>query len=204
MSIIYQIKHKTESSYPCYVGSTCDLVSRMHSHKSCCHNKDSKKYHFYVYEFIRDFGGWNAWEFVTLASVNVSSKRQLHELESIFIKHFNAKLNVKIPTRTPKQHRIDEKEKCKNQRTLSRLKQRENGNLARVKYYQNNREEIIEKNRIYYQENKTKIEARRREKIFCLCGCQVSRRERKKHLKTIRHREQMKALFSEIKNHTFI
>lgn len=192
---IYKIKHKKEENYPCYVGSTTDVKRRTQSHKSACHNEGCKKYNYYVYEFIRDFGGWEKWKVETLATVIVKDKKELHEIEKLFIKEHNAKLNSKIPARTSKEYKEDEPLKHFNRMTLTRLKQRENGNKARLRYYERNKEKIIESNKKYYKENKEKIDARRKEKIKCLCGCEISKREHKNHLKTQIHKDNLSSHF---------
>ena len=73
---------------------------------------------------------------------------------------------------------------------------------ARKKYYEENKEIIrarqktyAEKNlakikaqrAIWYQENKETLNAKKREKVICECGCEVVRNHIKRHMKTDRH-----------------
>ena len=45
-----------------YIGSTYDFKNRMRQHKYSCYNEKSKKYNFFVYQFIRQNGGWDAFD----------------------------------------------------------------------------------------------------------------------------------------------
>lgn len=58
---IYMIKCKDPSIKDFYIGSTSDLKNRMNQHKTDCKRSTLK-----LYRFIREHGGWNNWEFITL------------------------------------------------------------------------------------------------------------------------------------------
>ena len=61
-TLIYKLVHKDDlENSNIYVGSTTDFRKRKWSHKECCNNLKSSKYHRKVYQYIRDNCGFDEW-----------------------------------------------------------------------------------------------------------------------------------------------
>jgi len=56
--VIYKIYHP-DSPDIFYIGSTKKFGSRKSNHKKNCVNRVSKKYHYPLYKYIRELGGWD-------------------------------------------------------------------------------------------------------------------------------------------------
>ena len=98
-TIIYKIVCKDPIITDCYVGHTTDFVKRKSLHKSDCNNEKSKKYNYYVYQFIRDNGGWDNWDMIQIEKAccndsNEACKRERHHIELL-----GASLNKNVPGR---------------------------------------------------------------------------------------------------------
>jgi len=65
-TVMYKIVCKDVEIKELYVGSTTSLVKRRYLHKSDCFNANSKRHNFYVYQFIRENGGWDNWEVIQI------------------------------------------------------------------------------------------------------------------------------------------
>ena len=59
--------------------------------------------------------------------------------------------------------------------------------IRRERYIKDKDKEILRAKQ-YYEKNKEKIDAKRKQKFTCLCGCQVTRANKKDHLKTTKHK----------------
>ena len=198
---IYEIRHKTRKDTPVYFGSTINLIDREKQHRYNCCDKKYKKHNYYVYEFIRDYGGWYNWKMTKLHEVLFSNKNELKDLEKLYIKnHLNEGkkcLNQTIPNRTSKEWAKDNPDKISNINIRARLRHREKQNEYRRQHYHKNKERILKKNREYYEKNKEKVEAGRRAKWRCLCGEEMNLRSRTDHLKTQRHHKKLSCLFKQ-------
>ena len=62
-----------------YVGSTRSWRHRKHCHKFNCNNENSKKFTTYVYQFIRDNGGFENWDMISLFNGQFETKRELEK-----------------------------------------------------------------------------------------------------------------------------
>ena len=61
MSVVYGIRHKINLTIY-YIGSTKNLYHRFKSHKSYCNNPKAHNYTQAIYKFIRENGGFDAYE----------------------------------------------------------------------------------------------------------------------------------------------
>ena len=94
--------YKLESSFEdpgLYVGSTVNMRTRKNKHKSNCNNSNSNKYNYKLYQYIRDYGGFNNWFMLTLEEFEYETKEQLREREQYWIKELKANLNSKDAVR---------------------------------------------------------------------------------------------------------
>jgi len=94
---IYKIYSKDKPDF--YIGSTNDYSRRKSQHKKNCYNRVSKKYHFRLYRFIRENGGFDNFEFELLYEFECETFRdgRLKELE--FVEKLNPSLNKIRPVK---------------------------------------------------------------------------------------------------------
>jgi polyhydroxyalkanoate synthesis regulator phasin len=67
--IIYKLKCTNPMIGNCYIGHTVNFNNRKRVHKNDCTTEGGTNYHFKVYQFIREHGGWDAWEMVPIDEV---------------------------------------------------------------------------------------------------------------------------------------
>jgi hypothetical protein len=146
---IYEIVCQDVNITERYVGSTTNLIQRRRTHKTNCNNEKSKQYNIYVYQFIRENGGFVNWDVVLIEQViDCKDKQNLHKRERFYIESLKAELNKYIPTRTDKERYEENKEVV-----AEHMK----------KYRENNKKKIAERTKEYYEENKNKIAKQRKE-----------------------------------------
>lgn len=149
----------------CYVGSTKNFNRRRTSHKSVCNNEKNNYYNLYVYQFIRDNGGFNNWSMIQLEVVNYETKRDLEAHERRWIEQLKPKLNKYIPVRTRQEYKEYQKEyqKDKKDNIKEYQKQYQKDNKDKIKQYQkqynkeyqkNNRDKIKQYHKEYNKNNK--------------------------------------------------
>ena len=84
------------------------------------------------------------------------------------IETLNATLNSSIPSRTPKEWRVSNRELI-------------------LEWRENNKELILENAKIYYENNKEIINEKRKEKFNCECGGCFTKSSKSRHLKSQKH-----------------
>jgi hypothetical protein len=140
-----------------YIGSTKNFNRRKTEHKSMCNNEKIPQYNMYVYQFIRDNGGFSNWSMIQLESVNYETKRDLEAHERRWIELLKPKLNKQLPCRTVKEY-----QKQYRQENAEKIKQYYQNNIDKMKqykkqYYQNNIDKIKQINKKYNIENSDNI-----------------------------------------------
>jgi hypothetical protein len=131
-TIIYKICCKDVSINDIYVGHTTNFTQRKQSHKTSCYNINDKKYNQYVYKFIRENGGWDNWSMIQIEEHNCNNKREAEAVEHSWIENLSATLNSNKP------HAM-----CK-----------EEPQLYKHCWYEENKEQILQKAKVNYEENK--------------------------------------------------
>ena len=164
-TIIYKICCNDLNITDIYIGHTTDFKTRKNHHKSDCNNINNKGYKYYVYEFIRNNGGWDNWTMVMIEEYQCNNKLEASKRERELIEELKATLNKVIPTRTGKEYYIDNKEII-----LNKFKE------YRTEYH-----------KLKYEKNKEEINSRRKEKIECECGFMSCRANLYRHQKTKKH-----------------
>ena len=99
-----------------YVGSSTDFTKRKSSHKSCCNNEGNAKYHLYVYQFMRENGGWENWTLLKICDYPCQNKFELELEERRYMELLKSDLNKVKPGRTKKEYRDEHKEKIQTQK----------------------------------------------------------------------------------------
>ena len=198
--IIYLIKHKTcDDTKKVYIGSTIDLKNRIKSHRHNCNNEKNEKYNYKLYQYIRENGGFNEYEFIILECYVFNHNHELLYKEDDYIKMYDNNLNSKRAYLTDEEYKKKNNEKVKKYRE-EHIEERKEYNK---KWYENNKEEINEKNKKYRENNKEKIsqknkekynnnkdiinEQRKKEKITCECGSIVRKNDITRHRKSLKH-----------------
>jgi hypothetical protein len=133
-----------------YIGSTTQTLSqRLQDHK-----KNYKQYLNEKFDFVSSFIiiENNNYNIILIEDCACEKKEQLLSKERFWIENTEC-VNLKIPLRTQKEWREDNKEKMKKY-----LKLWYEDNQEKIKQYREiNKEKIAEKNKKYYEENKEKI-----------------------------------------------
>ena len=170
-TIIYKLCCKDPSITDIYVGHTTDVIRRKRQHKYCC-NTENKKYNFYVYQFIRDNGGWDNFDMIVIEELSCENKYQAEQRERYWLEELKATLNKQVPTRTIQEYREEYREQ----------KQEYN-----KEYYETNKEQILEQQKEYKEQNKETINEKAKEKIVCECGSNVRKSDLARHRKSQKH-----------------
>ena len=115
----YKIVCKNPEIKDTYVGHTLNFKNRKSGHKRTCYNdKDQVHYNFYLYEFIRENGGFDNFDMVLINTERCENALEARRREREYIEQLNATLNqIKRPNRTPeekKQYHKDDYEKKKH------------------------------------------------------------------------------------------
>tara|TARA_R110002153_G_scaffold74830_1_gene194110 strand:+ start:122 stop:580 length:459 start_codon:yes stop_codon:yes gene_type:complete len=136
---VYRLLSLDKSIKEFYIGSTANLKERTRLHKSCCNNSNSKGYNYKVYTCIRENGGWDNWKVdIELLTTGMPEKDR-KELEQNYIDCLKPQLNSINAIGMDKQEYQKEYQK---------------------EYRLDNKEQKKQ----YYDNNKDKINGRRREK----------------------------------------
>ena len=151
-------------------------------HKFNCNNINSNDYNVYIYEFIRNNGGWEKWEMQSIEHLQCNNKYEATIKEREYIDQFNANLNYQIPTRTAQErnkfyyqnNKIKISEYMKQYHNKNKIKisdymkQYRNKNKEKLyeqqkQYYEKNKEKINKQQKQYYEENKEKLDKQRKQ-----------------------------------------
>ena len=93
--IIYEITPLNKSLVYSYIGSTKNFRTRKFQHKSrCYYEKDIIHYNFPLYNFIRENGGWDAFEMNPIEEIEVENKTQARIKEQFWKEDREAKFQV--------------------------------------------------------------------------------------------------------------
>lgn len=171
-TIIYKICCKDISISQLYVGHTTDMRRRKYNHKSYCNNEKGEKYNLNVYQFIRDNGGFENFDMVEIERFQAVDGNDAKKRERYWIEELKASLNINIPTRTIKEWYVDNKTNINKKEKI---------------YRENNKQIIAEKKKKRYENNKKIISEKNKEKIECECGCEISKKNLAKHMKSKKH-----------------
>ena len=132
-----------------YIGHTTNFTKRRHQHKTACCNSNLQNNAF-VYQFIRDHGGWDNWKMVQIKQHNCKDKRDAEATEHYWIEQLCPTLNTNKPYA-----------KCKEEPQLYKhcwYEEKKDYILQKAKVnYEENKEEIIAKVKQYAELNKEKI-----------------------------------------------
>lgn len=163
-TIFYKLCCKNPEITNIYVGHTTDFIRRKQQHKDNCNAVNSKKYNYYVYQFIRENGGWNNFDMIVLEQLSCENKYDAELRERYWLEELKASLNKYIPTRTKQE------------------------------YHETNREQKKERDKEYREQNREKISEKKKEKIECECGSNIRKSDLARHRKTKKHLEYLETI----------
>ena len=211
VACIYRISHKLDyDNDNVYIGSTTDFYHRKVCHKSSCTNKNQRNHNTYLYQYIRENGGWEMFDCDILETCDADEEwRKQREQE--YITAFKPKLNCinaygedkerrKLYLETNyehkkaysrKYHQENREEILKKQKGYREEHKEEVNNKVR-EYYEKNKEECNRKSREYREIHKEEISKQRREVIECECGKNSTRGNLSAHRKSKHHQEYLK------------
>lgn len=170
--LIYKLCCKDPTIKDIYVGSTCNKNRRKNQHKNACNNPNDHNYNYYVYQFIRENGGFENFDLIMIEEYPCDNKLQKETRERYYIELLKPTLNKTIPTRTIQEYYQDNKEKI----------------LKMVKIYSKDNKEKIEKyEKEYYEKNKEKLDQKRNANHTCECGGKYKHKHKSEHIKSKKH-----------------
>tara|TARA_R110000803_G_C11862601_1_gene307351 strand:- start:27 stop:554 length:528 start_codon:yes stop_codon:yes gene_type:complete len=161
------------------VGSTANWGRRLQCHKSSCHNENGPRYNYKLYQTIRANGGWCEFKMIEIGKAEQLTHRQADEIEETYRIDLKADMNGKrcfvagTKKEYDKQYYIDNAEQKKEYRI-------------------DNAERRNEKQKQYYNNNKSKINTCSNEKHNCACGGRYTTGNLSQHNKTQQHQTYIK------------
>ena len=101
----YKIVCKDLNIKDCYVGHTTDFRRRKHQHKRTCYDKtDTSHYNIYLYDFIRNNGGFDNFEMIEISTECIANSLEARRKEREYVEQLNATLNKIKPVITEEEH----------------------------------------------------------------------------------------------------
>jgi hypothetical protein len=125
-TVMYKIVCNDLSITDCYVGHTTNFISRKSCHKKRCDIKNERHSDFKIYKFIRENGGWENWRMVEIEKFPCKDFNEASSRERYWYELLKPTLNGNVPNRS-----VEE-------------------------WYEDNREKILLKTKIYNDNNKEK------------------------------------------------
>lgn len=182
-TIIYKICCNDVSIKEEYIGHTTNAVKRRYQHKSNCNNQTNKDHNMFVYQFIRENGGWDCWSIVMIEEYPCENRFQAETRERYWIETLQSKLNKHIPTRSKKEYQQIYKETIAEKQKEYREIYKEELSEKKKEYYKTYKTEIDEKRKEYYDTHKEEFA----KKYTCECGVSLSISGKTFHNKTKKH-----------------
>jgi hypothetical protein len=169
--LIYKLCCNDPSIRDIYVGNTTNKTKRKQLHKSSCNNSNNKIYNSYVYQFIRENGGWDNWRMIILEEYQCENKNQAELRERYYIELLQSTLNTILRPAMSRQEKLEYQKEYKEEyyeahKDQIKEKSREyyEANIENLKeYYEKNKEKILTKQKQYQEEHRESISERKRE-----------------------------------------
>ena len=162
----YKIVCKDTNIPDCYVGHTTDFTKRKSQHKSRCYDENDRHFNIYLYQFIRENGGWENWDMINIKTRNCKDSLEAKGIERDFTEKLKATLNIRRPIRTNEEKAESKKIWRDNNPEYNKQyyqDHKEEHNAYGKQYREDNKEEIKEYKRKHYKENKEEILAKQKE-----------------------------------------
>ena len=173
--VVYKLCCKDVSVKDEYVGGTTCKTKRKNDHKSICLNPKNKKHNIYVYQFIREHGGWENWDMIEVEAFPCKTSEQARTRERYWLETLGATLNLIRPIQTDEEHR---EQKAAFSRADA-IQNRKRATAYRIAH--------PEQVRQYFVANAKQIRERLAERITCDCGMDYRRGNKAQHLRSAKH-----------------
>jgi hypothetical protein len=169
-TIVYKIVCKNVEISEIYVGSTTEYGERKIYHIWTCNNPNSERYNLKVYQFIREHGGFENWDFIVVEKYPCENDVEKRQREMYWCDTLHSTLNTNRPIATEEQRLEKMREYNKNhidKITEYQLKYHEE-NKERIsqqkkEYREKHKERDAEKKKGYYEKNKQQFAERSKE-----------------------------------------
>jgi len=160
-NINYKLCCLDQSINDIYVGQTTDFRKRKNKHKSEC----NKLSNIYVYQFIREHGGWDNWQMIQIEEYPCNNIREAEARETYLMKELKSTLNSMLSFITKEERKENQKEydKTDKKKEYKKEYQKEYQKTDKNKEYQkeyqktNKYKEYQEYKKKYYKTDKYKI-----------------------------------------------
>ena len=170
-----------------YVGSSTAFGQRASQHKYMCNHAKQKDFHYPVYVHIRDSGGWDLFEVIPVAHMQLNNKTELRIAEQAEMDKYTTLHNVHYAARSKAEYRATHRDVA-NKYNEQYYADNKDGILAHQKqYYTKNKDAISEYGKQYRADNKDAIASRKALSVTCECGCVVTNCHLSRHMKTAKH-----------------
>ena len=171
----------------CYVGHTSDFTTRKAQHKCACNNINNKHYDRYMYEFMRENGGWENWDMILIETLNCENGLEARKKEREHIENLNATLNLnKRPIISPEERYERTRQWAKEHPEQIKASQGKSVKALQEKYPDR-----------YKQYASTRWERHKHRylaKVECECGSIFSHMNKCKHIKSKKHQQYIQSL----------
>jgi hypothetical protein len=195
--LIYKLCCKDPKISDIYIGHTTNKTERKRSHRSACNNENYIHYNLYVYQFIRDNGGFDNWEMIVIEKYPCENVDDARLRERYWFETLGATLNKNVPSRTiqeyKKKYHENNKDELNEKSRIYRENNKEILNEKHREYNERNREYINERQREYNEKNREIINEKKNEKFECECGGKYTRSNKGNHIKTKKHIEYLES-----------
>lgn len=185
--LIYKIACKDLSIKDIYVGSTVQFENRINHHISVCNNPNSKAHNYYVYEFIRQNGGFENWQILLIEYCPCANKYELQKREREVMEKLEATLNMRIPSMTPEEVKVYSENYYKQNKEIYKIHNKNyyetHKEIYKTKYY--------DKEKMKQKYTKEKVEI---PKIICECGSEYVKTCKTAHSRTKKHIEYLNVI----------
>ena len=133
-----------------YVGSTSNINSRKSKHKYECNNQNRPNYHYNIYKYIRENGGWDSFEMIPIRRIqNISNTTDLRIAEREEMEKFTGLKNMIGSYTSPEEHL----EQMRNWYENNKERHKETDR----KWRENNKERKKETDRKWREKNAEKL-----------------------------------------------
>lgn len=162
------LRHKEDTELEnIYIGSTTNFKVRKYDHRTSCCCPNNKHYNHKKYQYIRANGGWDNWKMIWLEDYPCKTLRELQLREDEVMLNYENRINKIRASRTQKEYYENNKEEI-----LERVKQyhKINKDIINEKakqYRKKNKEQITEQRKQYRKINRDIINEKQKEKIKC-------------------------------------
>ena len=152
--LIYKICCADTGIKDIYIGSTTDFVDRKYKHKKSYTKPYDTNHNYYVYQFMRENGGWDNWRMILIEKYPCNDKTELRQREQYWIDLLEPTLN--------KCRAYSSHEDVLIRKSEYNMVNRDTLNEYKLQYYKDNKELLNQQMKEWYIKNKKDISMKAR------------------------------------------